>query len=257
MEYNAKVLKYKDSTHITFYSSTIKRTVTEEENTKTDVIKNKIPIIEDLQKDLLKDQNDKHSLEVSVNRSKNNLYKIARSNEWEYFITFTFNPQKIDSTDYDLVSSIVSAWLNNLHKLSPNLKYLFVPEFHKDGKKYHYHGLIANADSLILTDSGKVDFEGMPIYNIDNWEWGFTTASKIKDNARVTNYIGKYITKDLMNRLKYKKRYYASRNCYVADEEYIMIHPDEIYNILGDADYIKTIHIPQAAQTIKYIEINH
>ena len=257
MGYNCKVLKYKDSTHITFYNCPIKRTPKEEGDTVTDVIKKKIPIIEDLQKDLYKIKNDKHTMKVSVNRSKNNLYRIARSNEWDYFITFTFDPKKVDSTDYDLVSGIVSGWFSNLRKTSPNLKYLAVPELHKDKKKYHYHALISNADSLILSDSGKVDFEGMPIYNIDKWKWGYTTASKIKDNAKVTNYIGKYITKDLMNRLKYKKRYYASKNCNVADEEYMNIYPEELVDLLCEADYIKTVHVPEANQTIKYIEINH
>ena len=257
MEYNAKITNYKDSTHITFYSSTIKRTVKEEVDIITYDIKKKIPIIEDLQNDLRKEENQKHSLSSSVSRSKNNLYRIARSNEWEYFITFTFNPKQVDSTNYEVVSNIVSSWFSNLRKTSPDLKYLAVPELHKDKKKYHYHALISNADSLILSDSGKVDQDGCPIYNIDSWKWGFTTASKIKDNAKVTNYIGKYITKDLMNNLKYKKRYYASENCYVENEDYKMMYYDDFYKLLGEASYVKTVHVPQAGQKITYIEINH
>ena len=85
-QYNCKVLKYKDSTHVQFFSSPIKRTVNEDENTITDDIKKKIPIIEDLQRDLAKKEGTEHSLNVSVNRSKNNLYRIARSNEWDYLL---------------------------------------------------------------------------------------------------------------------------------------------------------------------------
>lgn len=259
--YNCKVLKYKDSTHVEIFSRTISREENIDDNKITDDIKkkNKIKIIEDLEEDLRKEEKKEHSSKVSVNRSKNNLYRIARSNEWEYFITFTFNPKTVDSTDYDVVSKIVTNWLNNLRKNSPDLKYLFVPEFHKDGKKYHYHGLIANADSLVLSDSGIVDKDGETIYNIDNWSWGYTTASKIKDNKRVINYIGKYITKELMNNLKYKKRYYASHNLNVVDEDLRLIYPDEKYKEydFSAADYIKTIDVPGCGLTITYLEFNN
>lgn len=255
-EYNCKVLKYKDSKHVTVYMSTIKRTQSKNENTITSDIK-KIQIVEDLQRDLQKRKGGKHSLETSINRSKNNLWRIARSNDWDLFITLTFDQKKYDSSDYDFVSKCASVYMNNLKKrYCKDLKYLLVPEFHKDKKHFHFHALLGNTNGLVLTDSGFCDKMGETIYNIDGWKYGFSTATKVKDNKRVTNYIGKYITKELMNNLKFKKRYYASRNVDLVEEEYYMIFPDELYTEF-DPDsmtYLKTIDVNGFNQ-VKYIEI--
>lgn len=255
MIYNCKVLKYADSTHIEFFENPVHRKDEKIENTITNVTeRKKIQIIEDLQNDLKKE----HSTKVSVNRSKNNLYRIARSNNWEWFITITFDRKITDASDYMEVAKKITTFFNNQRKRgSPDLKYLLVPEFHKDGKNYHFHGLLANCNFTMI-DSGHKDSFGNEIYNISDWKIGFTTASKIKDNGKVTNYIGKYITKELLNRLKYKKRYFASRNCDVVEEEFLNIHPEEFYKMFGvDFDYLKTVNISDANQRIKYIEINN
>lgn len=242
--------------HIEFFENPVRREDEKIENTITDVTeRKKIQIIEDLQNDLKKE----HSTQVSVNRSKYNLYRIARSNKWDWFITITFDRNRTDASDYDVVIKKLTTWLNNHRKRgSPDLKYLIVPEFHKDGINYHFHGLIANCDSFDLEYSGHNDKFGNEIYNINDWKIGYTTATRIKDNGRVTNYIGKYISKDLLNKLKYKKRYYCSRNVNIVEEEYLNIRPDEFYERFGvDFDYYKTKNIPDAGQRIKYIEINN
>ena len=264
MLYNTKILQYEDSIHVEFFTSPIKRTVPKEEDKITDVPKT-IPIIEDLQKDLIHEKNREKSLNTSVNRSKNNLYRIARSNTWEWFVTFTFDRKDdnkfghrvIDSSNYDEVSKAVSYWCNSIKKVvAPELKYLIVPEFHKDKEHYHLHGLFANTGDLNFVFSGHYDDLGSESYNLTDWYFGFSYCSKIKDNARVTSYIGKYITKDLMNKLKYKKRYYASLNCNVADEELYYIHPDDLYKLFDPEDwsYIKTVNAGGYNQ-VKYIEI--
>ena len=204
MAYNVKVLNYRDSTHIEFYTKPILEDQKKDVDNITGVIPKDSPkqikIIEDLQMDLKKE----HSMQTSVNRSKNNLYRIARSNDWDYFITITFDREQTDSSDYREVVKKITKWLNNMQQRgSAKMKYLIVPEFHKDGIHYHFHGLLANCDNLNLVDSGHIDKMGEKIYNISNWKYGFTTAVKIKDNGKVTSYIGKYITKDLLNKSKY------------------------------------------------------
>lgn len=246
MRYNLKVRRLKGSTHITYYTCPINRTASEESDKITDDIK-KIKILEDLHKDLNKEK----SLSISVNRSKDNIYNIAMSNEWELFITFTFDRNgdvfgvATDSSDYNTVSKAISDWCNLRKKTDcPDLKYLIVPELHSDKVHYHFHGLFANCSGLKLTESGCVDSDGCMIYNVDSWKFGFTTASKIKYQDRATKYLCKYISKDLMNNLKYKKRYYASHNLNVAAEEFYNIPRDELYDFcdVDDALYIKTVN---------------
>lgn len=259
MLYNLKILKYQGVTHVEFFTCPIKRTVNEDNYNITEVINDNvktpdIPLINDLKKDI----NKEHTLQVSLNRSKNNLYRIARSNKWDYFITITFNRKITDATDYDKVSKKITHWLNNIRKRKcPELKYVIVPEFHKDGKNYHFHGLLAGCDALHFKDSGRKDYLGKPIYNITDWKIGFSTATKIESNEKVTNYIGKYISKDLLNRLKNKKRYFASKNVDITEEKLYYINADRLYTDFIDMDkviYIKTIDIDGINQ-IKYFEI--
>ena len=197
MFYNCKIIEYQDSFHIEFYEKGIKRNEEKEIEILTD--ENIDHIYTDTNGKRSNEQIN-HCLNVSKNRSKRNLYRIARSNNWEWFITLTFDQKKTDSSNYDLVVSKLKNYLQNLRKRKcPDLKYLIVPEFHKDGKHFHFHGLLSGVNDFIFEDSGHTDFMDNKIYNIINWNknLGFTTATKIIDNARVTSYIGKYITKDL------------------------------------------------------------
>lgn len=154
----------------------------------------------------------KHSVISSQLRAKKMVYDLARSNDWEYFITFTFNPDKVNSYDYQETSIVMSQWIKNHRKLhAPGMRYVIVPELHKSGR-YHFHGMFSNMGLIKFIDSGKKDKSGRVIYNVGNYKLGFTTATKIDDSKATALYIGKYITKELSAEIKYRKRYWRSRN---------------------------------------------
>lgn len=98
-----------------------------------------------------------------------------------------------------------------MKKKCPEMRYLVVPEQHKSGR-WHFHGLFAKVDALEFTDSGRVDNFGRIIYNVDNYRLGFSTATQITDVDKASSYMCKYITKNLCDVTKGKKRYWASRN---------------------------------------------
>lgn len=158
----------------------------------------------------------------SMSRTMQHIYHICRSNQWEWFVTLTFNPEKVDSFNYDECTKRLSKWLNNIRsRQAPDLKYVMVPELHKSGR-FHFHGLWSRIGSIKMVDSGKRD-KGQVIYNIGNYKLGFTTATIIRDQSRVAGYVSKYITKDLCAVTDSKKRYWASRNLDSAPDEYYMI----------------------------------
>lgn len=259
MVYNCKVIDYGDTLHVQVYSQGIKRN--DEEKPKD---KLKEDIIDDTDYEQTSmfertQEEEERCQKVSANRSKNNLYRIARSNNWDYFITLTFDRNKVDSTDYIECQKKVKVYFNNLKKRgNPDIKYLIVPELHKDGKHYHFHGLVANCPNIKLVDSGHKDNNKNIIYNIDSWSFGFTTATKIKDTARVSSYIGKYITKDLCNSTKGQHRYYASKNCSICPEEYYHIDYRDLLDYFGDDIlYMKSTTNPYTGQIVKYLEINN
>ncbi|MCB5712133.1 rolling circle replication-associated protein [Lactonifactor longoviformis] len=200
------------------------------------------------------------------------MYEITRANRWSYFVTLTFDPKKIDSTDYDLLSCKTSKWLNNLKsRYAPDLKYILVPELHKDGKKFHFHALIANTGNLQLSFSGKVavgkriyDYHRKPfgtkIYNLSNWKYGFSTATAVSDSSRVASYITKYITKDLCTLTKGKKRYWVSKNVDRAEISYMTLAYEDIQTIiqnnLSSVGHMSTCRVSDAGLEVMFIEIN-
>lgn len=153
-----------------------------------------------------------HSIYSSLNRTRSALYMYARQCSWEYFVTLTYSPDKIDNRyDFLLCMKKVRTWINDCKKRkAADLLYLLVPEQHKDGA-WHIHGLLCNTTGLTFTDSGK-RYDGKIVYNLDDWKLGFSTATKVTDTYKVSNYITKYITKDLCDVTPGKQRYFVSKS---------------------------------------------
>ena len=249
MEYNARLYNYSGGQHLTFY----KKTITKDENVK------KKKSEKTYQENRTTEQ-EEHSIKTSMSRTKNKVYQISRSNNWDWFITLTFDRTKTDASDYEAVVKKLKTFLNNTQKRKcPNMKYLIVPELHDDKTHYHFHGLLSDCPELKFTPSGIKDKNGNPIFNIANWKIGWTTATKVKDNNKVSAYITKYIAKDNgESYLKNKRRYYSSKNIDVIQPDYIVINDEEFQQIYNDRiTHMKTHNVPQAHQQITYYELKY
>lgn len=162
LAYNVRTYNYLDGQQIRVYKNMI---VKHPEDWVT-------PIKKQEEKKTTKTQgvkDEERSNKNSQNRTIQKIYEITRSNMWEYFITLTFDPKKVDSFNYEEVSKKLSKWLNHLkERYAPDLRYIVVPELHKSGR-YHFHGMLANCGNMEFVDSGKVTASGDPIYNIGNY----------------------------------------------------------------------------------------
>lgn len=253
--YNCRFIDYPNGSHVTFYRRSITRG--KEQTNEEDDDEMNVNFRKAYRNENRTLEEEKHCLKVSLSATKNRIYKIARSNMWDWFITLTFDRTRTDSSEYNMIVHRLTKFLNNVQQRKcPNLKYLIVPELHKDGKHYHFHGLLANADNMHFAYSGRDDKTGNPIFNIHDWSWGFTTATRIKDSARASSYITKYITKDTENVIKEKKRYYCSRNIDRAEEIIELLDEEDFQRTYADRiTYCKTVHVPEAYQRINYYEL--
>lgn len=162
------------------------------------------------------------------------IQQLAIMNDWEYFLTITFDDEKVNALNAKAVFEKLSNWLKN-QTSRKGLKYLLVPELHKSGR-IHAHALINGA--LKLEDSGTRMIRGFSkpvklqtyydliqkkrvdpdrcrilrtVYNVPEWKNGFSTAiPTYGEPAALAHYIGKYITKDT-ERI-FGRRYWFSRN---------------------------------------------
>lgn len=258
--YNLRVYEYLDSYQIRMYNQCVsfsedipkakELSFSESEEVKSDVIESS---------DVRTFEDNVRSDSVSRARTVQQMYEITRANRWEYFLTLTFDRNILDSSDYNLITLKVSKWLNNLrYRYAPDLKYILVPELHKDGVHYHFHGLLSNIGDIKLMYSG-IQKKGMKIYNLANWKYGFSTVSKVRDNSRVASYITKYITKDLCTVTKNKKRYWCSKNCDKAKVMSYNLSYEDIQNILLSYGHFLThvsdTKVSECGLEVTYIEM--
>lgn len=148
--------------------------------------------------------------ERSLRRSRQMVRNLAHLNEWTYFMTLTFDKDKVkDRYDYEELFKKVSLYFKKQKLKHKDIRYMYVAEPHKDGA-LHFHGLIYDPNcELNIIDSGHQVKKGRTIYKLKSWEQykGWSNLTKIDSHVKIANYISKYITKESQRLLKH---YYYS-----------------------------------------------
>lgn len=197
------------------------------------------------------------NLSRSFRRSRSALYMYARQCNWEYFITLTYSPDKIENRyDYSLCMKKVHNWIDHCkRRKAKELLYLLVPEQHKDGA-WHIHGLLCNTTGLTFTDSGK-RYDGKIVYNLDDWKLGFSTATKVTDTYKVSNYITKYIIKDLCAVTPGKQRYFVSKSIHKPKTFTALIDPDEVDSFIQEVADSCGADLEYQKDVSGYLDVNY
>lgn len=148
------------------------------------------------------------SRDDNIKRARDKLFDIICCNNFKYFVTLTFNPDIVDSYNIDECIKKTKTWLkNNVNR--KGLTYVLVPELHPTSGRLHLHACFN--DVLNLVDSGHKTSDHKTVYNITDWEYGFSTAIKLTGSrCRVAWYVSKYITKDYKK--LFGRAYWTSKN---------------------------------------------
>lgn len=164
-------------------------------------------------------------MNCNISRAKTKVYELACCNDWQYFMTFTLNKEKYDRYDLDKYKKDLSIFIRNQRqKYKTDIKYLFVPEQHKDGA-WHIHGLLNNIVPEQLESFG----EGVPdklkgYLNYPDYQkkFGFCSLGEIRNKDAVAGYIVKYIAKDIAkNNMELENNlYYCSQGLKRAEKVY-------------------------------------
>lgn len=140
------------------------------------------------------------------------IFDYAKQNDFDYFGTFTFSPVFDDNEKrFDEMMRFLRMMRFRAKRADVEFRYLVVPELHKSGL-IHFHGLFGGY-KLNLVDSGH-KFRNTKIYNVSDFSAGFTNFQFIRSKDKVSNYISKYITKNLLDSpvAKGKKKYWCTKN---------------------------------------------
>ena len=150
-------------------------------------------------------------LQSSISRTKNRIFELAMCNEFTMFCTLTQDENKVrDRYDLDTFRKDFAHFVRNLNRSRDvPIKYLMIPEQHKDGA-WHIHGFFSGLEvgtdltSFTLEDRipyrlRKMIENGETVYNWPKYakKYGFFTATAIKSKVAASSYITKYVTKDV------------------------------------------------------------
>ena len=191
--------------------------------------------IEDIDKHYLNNRCKVNDVKLTENiiRSKNKIFELAFCNPWDFFITCTLDKNKYNREDLDKFHKDFTRFIR-LYNMQNNLdiKFLVVPELHKDKKSWHMHGLIYNLPKHKLKQFVLGDKMGQALADkvkngeiIYNWidyknKFGFCDLEPIKNKEAISKYMTKYITKELANSVTELNAqcYYHSRGLKFARE---------------------------------------
>lgn len=149
-------------------------------------------------------------LENNLSRTKSRIFELAICNPWEWFVTLTLDKQKYDRRDLPKFIKDFSQMVRDYRKKTGNaVKYLLIPERHKDGC-WHLHGFLLGLPAEALHAFQRSERlphrilerlkSGVQVYTWQAYaqRFGFSVFEEIQNNEAVSKYITKYITKEAM-----------------------------------------------------------
>ena len=173
---------------------------------------------------------NEEKLDNSISRSKSKIYEYALCNDFQYFVTLTLDKEKMDRSDINEYIKKLGQYIRNIKKIrGEEIKYILIPERHKDGKNWHMHGLMKGLQDLRryninenIPQKMKDKIIKYREENLNLYEWvgyskkfGFNCIEPIRNKEACSRYITKYINKNLDTDMgiteKNKKKYYCSR----------------------------------------------
>lgn len=230
---------------------------------------------------LTNEENDeeKDYLEKSINRTKTKISDYILCNNFTHFVTLTFDPSnskvKNEENRKDLLkmSKLLITWvnseqINHFRRHGHRFGYLIVPERHKNNA-WHFHaafqGYKNEIEDFYSSKNKYLTVDEIRSKNkkpknqrgfLPRYKLGRSEIAPVKDKFRMSNYIKKYITKELINE-KYKKRYWASRNLKLPEViENIVESSTKIPKeyILKEYDYHKIYIIPKDSEYFRFLK---
>lgn len=190
----------------------------------------------------------------NATRARQSVYDLARSNidRWDWFVTLTFDPAWVDRQDYRSCLSRVRYLCDRLTRRGS--VYLFVPELHRDGRSYHFHGLVGGWMPLEYAGYHGPSGRERPTYNIVGFP-GFTAVQPISDPKRSATYITKYLTKELVSVVpKGCHRYVYSRSLSRPITERLSLTDVEFCALVNQGEYFPSSQFEEGLSRARYVK---
>ena len=193
------------------------------------------------------EDNEKNDSNIfrSVRRARVTIYDCVASGNFTTFVTLTFKDQ---TEDREIALDRLSQFTRAMRDRYGKFAYLFVFERHKKGG-IHIHGVIKdvgfNIEKSVNAKGNNIRRNGKQIYDLCDWEFGFSSFESINDNGKIARYISKYITKEIVREFG-RKSYLCSKG---------LVRPTKITNdweVITSSDEVDYQNDFMKVKTFKY-----
>lgn len=209
------------------------------------------------------DLND-HKTADNLRRAQRTIEDIALCNPWQWFGTFTLDPQKYDRKDLDKFRKDFSQFIKDQRKkYSCHTSYMSVPELHKKLDGWHLHGLLYDLPLQALRpftlDEKLPSYIRQKLkqgYLLFDWpdyrkKFGYVLLESVRSRDAAARYLVKYLRKDsgktALNLDLHKHLYYCSKG---------LKHPDlfATYEYSNYSERAVSSHLTALPAAIRRIE---
>lgn len=138
-------------------------------------------------------------LSQSLARSRSVVRDLILANDFEHFVTVTFDSDKINRWNLSVCMQSFRQFLWQYKREHAGFKYVFVPEL-DGGGGVHFHGVVSGIDTDDLPPWVNAD----DLNQYLDWptcsaSFGYVTCGPIKDHDSCAHYVTKYITKEIQS----------------------------------------------------------
>lgn len=213
------------------------------------------------------DAEEKERFAQSITRAKRVLRDIVDCNSWDWFATFTFDPNNEKVKACDDVPQLCVKFLKSVRTKykAQDMKWLLVPEPSENMKdnRLHVHGLLANVpqeaihvwtegdkdcpDYLRFIVKGRTRVAEFPAYGK---KYGFNWLFPIYDVKRLEYYLIKSMGFATMYRGKGQHLYYASRNVQRPVQTKTVLCSNRMYDKMSDIASDSYAHKSKDGETV-------
>lgn len=179
-------------------------------------------------------------LSNNLSRSRSRVFELAICNQWNLFVTLTLDPNKYDRTD-------LQKFVRDYRKRHGiEVKYLLVPERHKDGS-WHMHGFLLGLPVEHLLEFTTADHlpykllerlqAGKRVFTWSEYakRFGYAVIELVENHEAASKYITKYITKEAMRTITTLNAhmFYASKGLKGSE----LVRKDVLVHAIDEPDY--------------------
>ncbi len=178
------------------------------------------------------------SMKRSRNRALDAIYSYVQANDWRYFVTCTFAPDKVDRFNSSAIKRLWKLFRQRLQYYYPDSRVIAIPEPHPTSGAIHIHALVGGCDlsdwikPAVNAKTGEIIVSsfGDTVYNLLMYEYGFSTLIDLGEDPcklRVCNYLAKYISKN--TNVDYNQRsYYRTKRLKSRIRHYLLLGQSDI-----------------------------